>query len=147
MAKTFKLRILTMDKIVYDGEATKLLTTAENGNIEFLANCAPCIASLVPCITTIVNEKEEKLNPLETDADVILGGFSYDTQDLSKKLLSRIEGFSPLICREIEHRSVRFGLKEAYLSVLKDLNQNKPVLVSRPDGTPFEYSFTDISPF
>lgn len=61
MAKTFKLRILTMDKIVYDGEAIKLLTKAKNGDIEFLANCAPCIASLVPCITTIVNEKNEKL--------------------------------------------------------------------------------------
>lgn len=99
---------------------------------------------ILPNATYEYPEKEEKLNPLETDADVILDGFSYDTQDLSKKLLSRIEGFSPLICREIEHRSVRFGLKEAYLSVLKDLNQNKPVLVSRPDGTPFEYSFTDI---
>ena len=61
MAKTFKLRILTMDKIVYDGEAIKLLTKAKNGDIEFLVNCAPCIASLVPCITTIVNEKNEKL--------------------------------------------------------------------------------------
>lgn len=50
-----------MDKIVYDGEAIKLLTKAKNGDIEFLANCAPCIASLVPCITTIVNEKNEKL--------------------------------------------------------------------------------------
>lgn len=61
MAKTFRLRILTMDKIAYDGEALKLLTSAENGDIEFLANCAPCIASVVPCVTTIVNEKDEKL--------------------------------------------------------------------------------------
>lgn len=61
MTKTFRLRILTMDKIAYDGEASKILTRAENGDIEFLSNCAPCIASIVPCITAIVNEKNEKL--------------------------------------------------------------------------------------
>ena len=93
-------------------------------------------------------EKEEKLNPLTADTDLILAGLDNDTPDLAKKLLARIEGFSPLVCREIEYKAKMQGIKAAYLSILEDLKAGgNYVLVSKPDGTPFEFSFTDISQY
>lgn len=92
--------------------------------------------------------KEEKINPLTSASSEVLKGFTAETDNLAKKLLSRIEGYAPLACREIEHKSETSGLEKAYLSVLQDLKEGSYVfLVLKPDGTPFEYSFTDISQY
>ena len=77
-----------------------------------------------------------------------MAGLDAETPDLAKKLLARIEGFSPLVCREIEYKAKMQGIKAAYLSVLEDLKADgNYVLISKPDGTPFEFSFTDISQY
>ncbi len=93
-------------------------------------------------------EREKKLNPLTAKGKTVLENLDENTPDLAKKILSRVEGFSPLVCREIEHKSKNMGLKEAYECVLNDLKKSSiPTLVFKPDGTPFEYSFTDISQY
>lgn len=103
---------------------------------------------VLPGVVYEYPEREEKLNPLTTDSDKILENLDERTPDLAGELLSRIEGFSPLVCREIEHKSLSFGLKSALNNVLADLKENaKPILVLKPDGTPFEYSFTGISQY
>lgn len=55
MAKTFKLKLLTLDKIVYDSDVAKVFIEADNGKLEVLPNYAPSIISMVPCITTIID--------------------------------------------------------------------------------------------
>ncbi|MBR2039833.1 MAG: NFACT family protein [Clostridia bacterium] len=92
-------------------------------------------------------EREEKLNPIENKAE-ILKDLSKDTPDLAKKLLNRAEGFSPLICREIEHKAQALGLETAYDGCLADLKEDiLPVMVLKPDGTPFDYSYTKIEQY
>ena len=56
MTKTFKLKIITLDKIVVDKEIEKLFTKTAYGEIEFLPGYAESIISTVPCITKICDE-------------------------------------------------------------------------------------------
>lgn len=89
-------------------------------------------------------EREEKLNPLTENASKILEGVSHETPDLAKKLLQRIEGFSPLVCREIEENAKVLGLENAYLEAVEHLKSDKVYLISKPDGSPLEYAFMPI---
>ena len=56
MAKTFKLKIITLNKTVVDKDVEKLFTKTQLGEIEFLSGYAPSIISTVPCITKIWDE-------------------------------------------------------------------------------------------
>lgn len=77
---------------------------------------------------------------------------------LSKAILDRVEGISPIVAREIAYRTV-FGDKQCdMLSALENerLNnelqnikyeitgKNSPQMLLRDDETPFDFSFTDI---
>ncbi|MBU5488557.1 F0F1 ATP synthase subunit epsilon [Clostridium sp. MSJ-8] len=56
MAQTFRVKILTLDKVVFDGDVEKLFTKSDSGEIEVLHNYAPSIISTVPCCTKLVLE-------------------------------------------------------------------------------------------
>ncbi len=76
--------------------------------------------------------KADKLNPLTTDLSNI------NSELKEKALLHTIDGFSPLICREIENGASLNG-------VIKAIKSNgSPTLVLKPDGTPLDYSYTEI---
>lgn len=55
MAKTFKIKILTLGKIVMDSEIEKLFITSASGGVEILANHADSIFSIIPSITRIID--------------------------------------------------------------------------------------------
>ncbi len=93
-------------------------------------------------------EREEKQNPLTESTDNVLEGLSANTPELWRALLSRAEGLSPLVCREIEFKAQALGLERAYNEIASSLkNGGKLCLISKPDGTPFEFSFTHISQY
>ncbi len=93
-------------------------------------------------------ERVGKLSPLSSSADEILEGLTEETENLSKVILSRVEGFSPLVSREIEYKAQGLGLKNAFLSVLEDIKNNKGgMLLLKSDGTSADFSFTDISQY
>ena len=89
-------------------------------------------------------EREEKLNPLTESATKILEGLCVETSDLAKKLLGKIEGFSPLVCREIEENAKTSGLENAYLEAVEHLKSDKVYLILKPDGSPLDYAFMPI---
>lgn len=92
-------------------------------------------------------EKEEKLHPVENKGEILekIGG---DCPDVAKKLLNIAEGFSPLVCREIEFKAQTEGLKKAYYALLDDLCQEQvPVMVLKPDKEPLDYSYTSIEQY
>lgn len=60
MAKTFRVKILTLSKTLIDKQVEKLFTETEFGKIEFLSNYAPSIVSTKACITKIINENGEE---------------------------------------------------------------------------------------
>ena len=92
-------------------------------------------------------ERDEKLNPL-INGNEILQNLSDDTPDLANRLLKQSDGFSPLVCREIEFKAQKSGLKTAFFDVVENLSgKGDFCLVLKADGNPFEYSFTNISQY
>jgi F-type H+-transporting ATPase subunit epsilon len=59
MAQTFIAKILTPSSVVFEGEVQKFFSKTPAGEIEFLSNHAPIIASTVSCITTLVDKDGE----------------------------------------------------------------------------------------
>ena len=92
-------------------------------------------------------ESSGKLNPLTTKAEEILKDLSENDEGVDKKLLERVEGFSPLVCREIEYVAKQIGLNGAYTKIVSHLNNPKPTVAYKPDGTPFEFSYTKIEQY
>lgn len=93
-------------------------------------------------------ESTGKRNPLECEAKEITEGLGNDTPDLSKKLLERVDGFSPLICREIEYQSEKNGLVPAFSQLLSGIKGcGKPIMLMKPDGSPLDFSYVDIEQY
>lgn len=96
---------------------------------------------------------QEKISPLSGDIAKICKDFSRDS-DISIQLLSKFDGFSPLVCREIEYKA-SFENSDFTVSLINSLNNviediktnNYPILISKPDGSPFDFSYTDISQY
>ena len=89
-----------------------------------------------------------KINPLSAACEEVLYGICGASENLSGRLLKRIEGFSPLVCREIEHRAKKAGLEKAYLEIVADLKgAGKCTVVYGPDGNPLDFSFIRIEQY
>ena len=89
----------------------------------------------------------EKINPIKLTKKEI-ENLLETKENISKKLLQNIEGFSPLVCREIEYKAQTTNVFEAYTCVLQDIvNNNKPILIFDNKHCAFEYSFTDINQY
>ena len=87
---------------------------------------------------------QNKINPLTENTDEVLT----DVNNISQTLLSNIDGFSPLVCREIEFKAQKQTLYSAYNEVVSDLKTNiTPVLVLNPDKTALDFSFTKIGQY
>ena len=105
---------------------------------------------------------QDKLNPLEVTADEIIGRIrsSGKTVTLNKAILSAVQGFSPVVCRELEHLSGR-GAELDTLSMtdeqysrlgfflkrtLSEIGDNKgiPCMVQDLNGKPIDFSFMNI---
>ena len=77
--------------------------------------------------------------------------------DLSRSLLGTFDGFSPLISREIAYlteKSLDTGkeniaaLKESFAKIVNDLSsEQKPCIVYKADGSPFEFAYTEIEQY
>ena len=71
-----------------------------------------------------------KIGMMIGDRYEILEKIGGDCPDVAKKLLNLAEGFSPLVCREIEFKAQSVGLEKAYDDLLKDLlYEQVPVMV------------------
>ena len=91
---------------------------------------------ILPGAKYILPSRPQKLNPLTTDADIILEKVN------ETSLLSVVDGFSPLICREVENSTSQ---SDALKTILTDLRQgNSPTLIYNPSGEPMDYTYTNI---
>lgn len=94
---------------------------------------------ILPTATYTLPEKAEKLNPLNYTANEILA------KSAGGSLLSLVDGFSPLICREIENSDQKAATLENILNNLK--TNNCPTLIYNNDGEPFDFTYTDIKQY
>ncbi|MBR7132507.1 MAG: NFACT family protein [Clostridia bacterium] len=99
---------------------------------------------------------QQKQNPLSCNSDEICKEAANSKTDISRALMDLLAGFSPLVCREIEYKyallaekmPVAEALKVCLETVICDITDNtKPIIIFKPDGTPFEFSYTDISQY
>ncbi len=91
---------------------------------------------VLPTATYALPERQEKLNPLNLSAEEI------NAKAKGSSLLSVIDGFSPLICREIENNNDSLNL------ILNNLKSNNvPTMVYKPDGEPLDFTYTEIKQY
>ena len=91
-------------------------------------------------------ERKEKLDPLSVSPEKLSEYVGGESAYSEKSLLDGIDGFSPLVCREVVFRAGKCGsLISALKSVTDDLKQNGTPLLLCKDGTPFDFSYTDIT--
>ncbi len=129
------------------GNKTNLILTKDGKIIDAIKHSDVETADrlILPGATYEYPKSQDKLNPLTTKSTDILNDLS---QPLSNGLLNRVAGFSPLICREIEHLSENTDILSAYESVLSDLKEkNTPVLILKPDKSLLDFTFTQISQY
>lgn len=94
---------------------------------------------ILPTATYTLPVKPDKLNPLTASVKEILKGAE------NRSLLSAVEGFSPLICREIENVQDEVSALEKILTDIK-IN-NTPILLSKPQGDPLDFTYTEIKQY
>lgn len=93
-------------------------------------------------------ERKEKLDPLCISPEKLYEYAGGEGAYSEKSLLDSIDGFSPLICREVVVRAEKCGsLVSALKSVTDDLKQNGTPLLLCKDGAPFDFSYTDITQY
>lgn len=93
--------------------------------------------------------KAEKSNPLNTALPQLIGEIKSYDGELWKGVINSVDGFSPLVCREIEHK-VNCGeeISQVFSSVIEQLkNGRKAFMVLKPDGVPLEFSYIRISQY
>ena len=107
----------------------KIIDSLRHSDIETSARLILSGASYV------MPPKQDKLNPLAEDLTEI------EKQLESKSLLQTLDGFSPLVCREIEA-----GLP--LLEVINSIKSNgQPTLILKPDGTPLDFTYITVSQY
>jgi len=91
-------------------------------------------------------ENNGKFNPITQGKDIIEG--LDETESLSKKLLQRVDGFSPLVCREIEFLSEKTDAKVAFDVVAENIRKGGvPAILLGEDSRPMDFSFMDIGQY
>ncbi len=91
-------------------------------------------------------ERKEKLDPLLVSPEKLSEYAGGESAYSEKTLLDGIDGFSPLVCREVVFRAEKCGsLVSALKSVTDDLKQNGTPLLLYKKGEPFDFSYTDIT--
>ena len=94
---------------------------------------------ILPTATYTLPERQEKLNPLNHTAKELL------SKAENGSLLSTADGFSPLVCREIENS---YNQEAALENVLENLKVNvSPTLVYNDLGEPYDFTYTKITQY
>lgn len=117
---------------------------------------------VLPNIKYELPNSQDKLNILTTTAKEIADKIkSLDSEmPLNKAILSVIQGVSPIVCRELEHKvmegatnkleGILFDKLILEIENLKEIAENckgEPYALYREDGKPMDFSFIDISQF
>lgn len=105
---------------------------------------------VLPKIEYIVPPKQDKLNLLLDSSESIVSVIENSDRPLDKAILQTIQGVSPIVCREMEHRVLKssslFEQVENLKSVVKD-KRFCPTMVLRDDNTPFDIAFVDVTQY
>lgn len=117
---------------------------------------------VLPNIKYELPEPQDKLNIAECEIEEIVSKLRYleSEMPLNKALLRTVQGVSPIICREIEHKvmegatnlveGVLYDKLVSELTNLKEIAKNcsgKPCIIYREDSKPMDFSFIPITQY
>lgn len=93
--------------------------------------------------------KAEKSNPLKVSVAELSKQINEYNGELWKGIINCVDGFSPLVCREIEHKiNCGESLENALGTVIDELkSSNKAVMIIKPDGAPLDFSYININQY
>lgn len=134
------------------GNKTNLVIVNKNGRIiDALRRSDPEKGGrmLLPGAVYEYPEKREKLDPLTARADELADIILKADQSDASAVLNTLDGLSPLVCRELVFKAGLYGAGAAADLLLRDLKNDggAPLLLLKADGTPQDFSFTDISQY
>ncbi|WP_085524032.1 Rqc2 family fibronectin-binding protein [Tuberibacillus sp. Marseille-P3662] len=115
-----------------------ILINADTGHIyDSIKHLSPAMNSyrtVLPGQTYTPPPEQNKLNPEQLDRDTILRRLDFNAGKLDQQIMQNIEGFSPLLAREVMHRA---GLprQDAVLEALMDVKQ----IITEQDFKPAIY--------
>ncbi len=138
--------------VEFIGNKTNILLVGADGKIiDCLRKSDPETADrlLLPGAQYEYPANREKLNPLTAGIDKICSAAGAHGGDTAKALLDSIDGFSPLVCREVAYKAeIKGSLNSALSDIVSDLkNGGIPFMLIKADGTPYDFSYTDISQY
>lgn len=138
--------------VEFIGNKTNILLVGADGKIiDCLRKSDPETADrlLLPGAQYEYPANREKLNPLTAGIDKICSAAGAHGGGTAKALLDSIDGFSPLVCREAAYKAeIKGSLNSALSDIVSDLkNGGIPFMLIKADGTPYDFSYTDISQY
>ncbi len=105
---------------------------------------------VLPKIEYIMPPAQDKFNVLETPAEEIVQAINNVDKPLDKAILSLVQGVSPIVCRELEHRVFSGSDLKSEIEKLRQLLDSEnvtPTMVEKSENTPFDISFIDITQY
>ena len=134
------------------GNKTNIILVGQDGKIiDSLRHSDPETSErlILPGAQYSFPERKHKCNPLDDSVIKLYGEKITSEENPVGVLLDGIDGFSPLICREAVYRAEI--CKDGYTalkSIAEDIkHNNKPLLLMQEDGSPYDFSYTDISQY
>lgn len=105
---------------------------------------------VLPKIEYNLPQKQDKMNILSSDINSITDAINFQDKELSKAILSTIQGVSPIVCRELEYNvldGADLGDQIENLRGILSNNSGKPTMVKREDNSPLDATFIDINQY
>ncbi len=97
---------------------------------------------------------QKKKNPFSVNTSDIKDICNLESDEISKGLLKLLDGFSPLVCREIEYKYNNSSSKspEILLSIIRETTEKitekpEPAMLLNEDGSPFDFSYISINQY
>ncbi len=105
---------------------------------------------VLPKIEYMLPQSQDKINVLTSDYSEIEKAVELSEKSLDKAVLSAVQGVSPIVCREIEHKvfegNTLASLIENLTHILRN-NNATPTMVLKDENTPFDITFMDITQY
>lgn len=151
------------DRVIYKliceliGNQSNIILVNEKGNIVDSLKHSDVETAARLILPGAVYEYPQSLGKFSPFYKDICAEINLKDTIISKELLSKIDGFSPLVCREIENRFNEIyavendkenAFKTAFGEVLQRLSgEAKPTVLFKSDGSPFDFSYIDINQY
>ncbi len=105
---------------------------------------------VLPKIEYTIPEKQDKLNIVNDSISDIVKVIEDSDKSLDKAVLSAVQGISPIVCREVEHKVFEGCALNTELENIRSILSSKsstPTMVLKDENTPFDITFVPVTQY